>query len=80
MCSPPPTTSLHLLLPFFMLDFFMLAIKKLKSLNKCIECLIHSLPKSLFPAVASGSYRKLPAVTVSLVTQNDPSLELASVT
>ena len=27
-----------------------------------------------------GSYRKLPTVTVSLVTPNDPSLELASMT
>lgn len=55
-------------------------IEKLKSLNKCIECLICSLPKSPFPAAASGSYLKLHTVTVSLVVQNDPSLELASPT
>ena len=74
--SPPPTPFLYARVALLL----SLGIKKLKSLNKCIECLIHSLPKSLFPAVANGSYRKLPTVTVSLVTQNDPSLELASVT
>lgn len=57
-----------------------IGIEQLRSLNKCIECLICGLPRSPFPAVASGSYRKLPTVTMSVVVQNDPSLELASMT
>lgn len=68
--SPPPTTFLYAKVPLVGGP----GNETLESVNKCTGCLICSLPKSPFPAVASGSYSKLHTVTLSLVVQNAPFL------
>lgn len=68
--SPPPTPFLYATTALVL----SLGNKKCKSLNKFIECLICSLPKSPFPGMATGSYLKLCTLTLSLGAPNDHSL------